>query len=131
MGAHLSHRAPDTFFCECNGCEVRLKPKTERLLGALLLWLRALSTDPGRTCRRLLEKRPTAIGLVVPGMPAGSPGMEGGNLSDTTSSSSVRMADNPLCALSARKVSDKALSDLLLTVCTFNVFSGADRLAKL
>jgi len=28
--------------------------------------------------RRLLEKRPTAIGLAVPGMPAGSPGMEGG-----------------------------------------------------
>ena len=28
--------------------------------------------------RRLLEERPTAIGLAVPGMPAGSPGMEGG-----------------------------------------------------
>src|SRR5438309_10558217 len=28
--------------------------------------------------RRLLEERPTAIGLSVPGMPAGSPGMEGG-----------------------------------------------------
>jgi hypothetical protein len=28
--------------------------------------------------RRLLEERPAAIGLAVPGMPAGSPGMEGG-----------------------------------------------------
>src|SRR5882757_1887268 len=28
--------------------------------------------------RRLLEKRPTATGLAVPGMPVGSPGMEGG-----------------------------------------------------
>ncbi|SRR6266508_6226466 len=28
--------------------------------------------------RRLLEQRPTAVGLAVPGMPAGSPGMEGG-----------------------------------------------------
>ena len=33
---------------------------------------------PAATVRRLLEKRPTAIGLAVPGMPAGSPGMEGG-----------------------------------------------------
>jgi hypothetical protein len=33
---------------------------------------------PAAAVRRLLEKRPTAIGLAVPGMPAGSPGMEGG-----------------------------------------------------
>jgi hypothetical protein len=33
---------------------------------------------PASAVRRLLEKRPTAIGLAVPGMPAGSPGMEGG-----------------------------------------------------
>src|SRR5258708_3143825 len=33
---------------------------------------------PAWAVRRLLEKRPTAIGLAVPGMPAGSPGMEGG-----------------------------------------------------
>jgi hypothetical protein len=33
---------------------------------------------PAVAVRRLLEKRPTAIGLAVPGMPAGSPGMEGG-----------------------------------------------------
>ena len=31
---------------------------------------------PAAAVRRLLEKRPTAIGLAVPGMPAGSPGME-------------------------------------------------------
>jgi hypothetical protein len=33
---------------------------------------------PAAAVRMLLEKRPTAIGLAVPGMPAGSPGMEGG-----------------------------------------------------
>ncbi len=33
---------------------------------------------PAVAVRRLLEQRPTAIGLAVPGMPAGSPGMEGG-----------------------------------------------------
>ena len=32
---------------------------------------------PAAAVRRLLEQRPTAIGLAVPGMPAGSPGMEG------------------------------------------------------
>ena len=33
---------------------------------------------PAAAVRRLLDKRPTAIGLAVPGMPVGSPGMEGG-----------------------------------------------------
>ncbi|RTL48495.1 MAG: DUF411 domain-containing protein [Bradyrhizobiaceae bacterium] len=33
---------------------------------------------PALALRQLLEKRPAAIGLAVPGMPAGSPGMEGG-----------------------------------------------------
>ena len=33
---------------------------------------------PAAAVRRLLGQRPTAIGLAVPGMPAGSPGMEGG-----------------------------------------------------
>jgi hypothetical protein len=33
---------------------------------------------PAAAVRRLLETRPTAIGLSVPGMPVGSPGMEGG-----------------------------------------------------
>jgi len=33
---------------------------------------------PAVAVRRLLEERPTATGLSVPGMPAGSPGMEGG-----------------------------------------------------
>ena len=33
---------------------------------------------PAVAVRRLLEQRPTAIGLAVPGMPAGSPGMDGG-----------------------------------------------------
>src|SRR5258708_6522126 len=33
---------------------------------------------PAVAVRRLLEKRPTAIGLAVPGMPVGPPGMEGG-----------------------------------------------------
>ena len=33
---------------------------------------------PAVAVRRLLGERPTAIGLSVPGMPAGSPGMEGG-----------------------------------------------------
>lgn len=33
---------------------------------------------PAVAVQRLLEKRPAAIGLAVPGMPVGSPGMEGG-----------------------------------------------------
>ena len=33
---------------------------------------------PASAVRQLLEKRPIAVGLAVPGMPAGSPGMEGG-----------------------------------------------------
>lgn len=33
---------------------------------------------PAAAVRRLLEQRPQAIGLAVPGMPVGSPGMEGG-----------------------------------------------------
>lgn len=33
---------------------------------------------PAAAVRQLLEKRPVAVGLAVPGMPAGSPGMEGG-----------------------------------------------------
>jgi len=32
---------------------------------------------PAREIRRLLRERPTAIGLAVPGMPIGSPGMDG------------------------------------------------------
>jgi hypothetical protein len=32
---------------------------------------------PAREIRRLLKERPEAIGLAVPGMPVGSPGMEG------------------------------------------------------
>lgn len=34
---------------------------------------------PGREVRRLLVERPEALGLVVPGMPVGSLGMEAGN----------------------------------------------------
>jgi hypothetical protein len=33
---------------------------------------------PASAVRRLLKERPDATGLAVPGMPAGSPGMEGG-----------------------------------------------------
>src|SRR5258707_14439813 len=33
---------------------------------------------PASAVRQLLEKRPIAVGLAVPGMPTGSPGMEGG-----------------------------------------------------
>ena len=33
---------------------------------------------PAREIRRLLAEKPKARGLAVPGMPAGSPGMEGG-----------------------------------------------------
>jgi hypothetical protein len=33
---------------------------------------------PALAVQRLLEHRPAAVGLSVPGMPAGSPGMEGG-----------------------------------------------------
>lgn len=33
---------------------------------------------PALALRQLLEKRPAAVGLAVPGMPTGSPGMEGG-----------------------------------------------------
>lgn len=34
---------------------------------------------PEREVRRLLDERPEALGLVVPGMPIGSPGMESGS----------------------------------------------------
>ncbi len=37
---------------------------------------------PVREIQRLLVERPDAIGLVVPGMPLGSPGMETGNRRD-------------------------------------------------
>jgi hypothetical protein len=33
---------------------------------------------PAREIRRLLTERPAALGLAVPGMPVGSPGMDGG-----------------------------------------------------
>jgi hypothetical protein len=33
---------------------------------------------PAREIKRLLSERPKARGIAVPGMPAGSPGMEGG-----------------------------------------------------
>jgi hypothetical protein len=33
---------------------------------------------PALALRKLLNERPDAVGLAVPGMPAGSPGMEGG-----------------------------------------------------
>ena len=33
---------------------------------------------PAQAIRRLLAQRPAVLGLAVPGMPAGSPGMEGG-----------------------------------------------------
>lgn len=33
---------------------------------------------PAADVRRLLREKPAALGLAVPGMPAGSPGMEGG-----------------------------------------------------
>lgn len=34
---------------------------------------------PAAAIRRLIKERPEAIGLAVPGMPIGSPGMEGGS----------------------------------------------------
>jgi hypothetical protein len=34
---------------------------------------------PAAAIRRLIKQRPEAIGLAVPGMPIGSPGMEGGS----------------------------------------------------
>ncbi len=34
---------------------------------------------PASAIRRMLKDRPSIVGLVVPGMPAGSPGMEGPN----------------------------------------------------
>jgi hypothetical protein len=34
---------------------------------------------PASAIKRLLVQRPKARGLAVPGMPIGSPGMEGGN----------------------------------------------------
>ena len=37
---------------------------------------------PAREMRRLLQEKPQAIGLAVPGMPTGSPGMEMGNARD-------------------------------------------------
>jgi hypothetical protein len=37
---------------------------------------------PAREIRRLLRERPVAIGLAVPGMPVGSPGMEQGSRVD-------------------------------------------------
>ncbi|MBX7496243.1 DUF411 domain-containing protein [Qipengyuania sp. 6B39] len=38
---------------------------------------------PAEDIRRLLEERPDAVGLSVPGMPIGSPGMEAKGRSDT------------------------------------------------
>lgn len=38
---------------------------------------------PAREIRRLLAERPSAIGLAVPGMPVGSPGMETGGAPDS------------------------------------------------
>lgn len=37
---------------------------------------------PAKEMRRLLREKPNALGLAVPGMPAGSPGMEMGNVQD-------------------------------------------------
>ncbi|MES2050917.1 MAG: DUF411 domain-containing protein [Pseudomonadota bacterium] len=37
---------------------------------------------PAKEIRRLLREKPAALGLAVPGMPAGSPGMEAGNARD-------------------------------------------------
>ncbi len=37
---------------------------------------------PAREIRRLLRERPSAVGLTVPEMPIGSPGMEAGNRRD-------------------------------------------------
>jgi hypothetical protein len=37
---------------------------------------------PARDIRRLLKEKPKALGLAVPGMPVGSPGMEQGNRVD-------------------------------------------------
>ncbi|MBU2531635.1 MAG: DUF411 domain-containing protein, partial [Alphaproteobacteria bacterium] len=37
---------------------------------------------PAREVTRLLKERPAAIGLTVPGMPVGSPGMEAGDARD-------------------------------------------------
>ena len=37
---------------------------------------------PAREVQRLLREKPTAIGLAVPGMPVGSPGMEMGGATD-------------------------------------------------
>ena len=37
---------------------------------------------PAKEMRRLLREKPNALGLAVPGMPPGSPGMEKGNVQD-------------------------------------------------
>ena len=39
---------------------------------------------PAREIKRLLKEKPTAIGLAVPGMPLGSPGMDGPDFDNQT-----------------------------------------------
>ncbi len=78
---------------------------------------------PAAAVRRLLEKRPTAIGLAVPGMPAGNG--RGNTPAVPKSFSSERLADSPLCTLLVRKVSGEALGRKL-TICVFSAFSAGD-----
>jgi hypothetical protein len=46
---------------------------------------------PVREIQRLLKERPTAVGLAVPGMPVGSPGMDGGLYGDRKDPYSVML----------------------------------------
>jgi hypothetical protein len=60
--------------------------------------------------RRLLKERPDAAGLAVPGMPAGSPGMEGGAPQRYDAVLFGRLADDLSCTSSAWKMSAEPAS---------------------
>lgn len=49
---------------------------------------------PVREIRRLLKEQPTALGLAVPGMPVGSPGMDGGLYGNRRDPYSVMLLTN-------------------------------------
>ncbi len=49
---------------------------------------------PAREIRRLLRERPTALGLAVPGMPIGSPGMDGPDYSGQKDKYDVLLVDS-------------------------------------
>ena len=86
---------------------------------------------PAAALKRFLADKPNATGLAVPGMPIGSPGMEGGKPEPMTWFCSGRAAVAPTCGSSGRRLSVEIVAQRLDPTASRRFAGGQCRPFKL